>query len=420
MKINVSSLGCRLNQSEIQSVITALRGRGHIITARDDADVFIVNSCKVTLTSERKTRQLLYRAEKAARPGAMIILTGCCAGVPEIRDGIIHVPNDYKHLIPDILDARLDINEISASPPSPFVLPAPTGATTTRVSLKIQDGCDNFCSYCVIPYTRGGPKSKPAEAVRREFVELLDAGYREIVLTGVMIGKYDGDGTSLAGLVSSLLETPGEFRIHLTSISAAFVDTRLIDLMAHDRIVKHMNLSLQSGSDRVLGMMKRGYTAREYMRTIEKIKSVEPDFNFTTDVIVGFPGETESDFGETLGLVREAGFSKIHTFRYSPRPGTASASVDDDVPDQTKKARSEAVIGLGMELKRRYYARFDGRESVFLSERSRGGETRGFNQYYVPVEIDSALRRNRFYRIVTVPGPDGLSLRGALVETERG
>ncbi|HOO71719.1 MAG TPA: tRNA (N(6)-L-threonylcarbamoyladenosine(37)-C(2))-methylthiotransferase MtaB [Spirochaetota bacterium] len=413
VKINIESLGCRLNQSEIQSVITVLKNRGHVITQREDADIFIVNSCKVTLHSERKTRKLIYRAERASKKNARIIVTGCCADKPERQGNILFIPNDYKHLIPDIIDEIIDVTDLIKFPPSRFSLPAPTAGTTTRINLKIQDGCDNFCSYCIIPFTRGSAQSKAMDVVLNEFNDLLDAGYREIVLTGVMIGNYRHENADLADLVSSLLEIPGEFRLHLASISPAYVTERLIDVLDHDRMVRHLNLSLQSGSDKILERMNRGYTSSDYYRLVDKIKKKDRDFNLTTDVIVGFPGEGDDDFAETMSLIRHAAFSHIHTFRFSPRPGTAAFESDDNVSEETKKERSIKVIELYLKQKENYYMKFDGRESILLSERSYNSRTRGFNEYYVPVEMDRALDRNKFIRIKTHAEPGASRLRGS-------
>ena len=411
-KINIASLGCRLNQSEIQSVITILKSRGHVITQRDDADIFIVNSCKVTLHSERKTRKLIYQAERASKKNSRIIVTGCCADKPERQGNILFIPNDYKHLIPDIIDEVIDVPEITKFPPSRFSLPAPTAGTTTRINLKIQDGCDNFCSYCIIPFTRGRAQSKAMDAVLNEFNDLLGAGYREIVLTGVMIGNYRHENAGLADLVSSLLDIPGEFRLHLASISPAYVTDRLIDLLDHDRLVRHLNISLQSGSDSILARMNRGYCSADYYRLVDKIRKKDNDFNLTTDVIVGFPGEGDDDFTETMSLIRNAAFSHIHTFRYSPRPGTAAFESDNTVSEEIKKERSIKVINLYLKQKEAYYAKFEGRESVLLSEKSYNGRTRGFNEYYVPVEMDRVLDRNTFIRIKTHAQPGAPRLQG--------
>ncbi len=282
------------------------------------------------------------------------------------------------------------------------------------MNLKIQDGCDSFCSYCIVPLKRGVPRSKPAERVIDECARLVESGYREIVLTGVMIGKYSeegaGDGESLADLAGSLCALEGRFRIHLTSIMPLYVTPKLIDLLRHDRMVKHLHLSLQSGSDAVLERMNRPYGRDEYLAIAGRIREAVPDINLTTDVIVGFPGETEGDFHQTVELLREAGISHVHTFRFSPRPGTAAAAMPDPVPEGVKRERSERLIEESEAWKRKYRARFEGRRNVFLSERARGGRTSGFNEFYVPIKVEESLPRGEFFTVTTrvKPGMDAL------------
>ena len=420
MKIKVSSLGCRLNQSEIQSVITVLKERGHDITTGNEADVFIVNSCKVTLHSERKTRKLTYRALRACQdnPHARIFIAGCCADKPYHAGKLHYIPNDYKHLIPDIIDGKIGTGEIARCTPGRFNYPVPVKATTTRINLKIQDGCDNYCSYCIIPYTRGGPQNKPLSRVVSEFGKLLQAGYKEIVLTGVMIGKYRDSDHDLSDLVEKLLKTEGDFRLHLASLSPAHVTDKLVEQFGHEKTVKHLNLSLQSGSTAVLAKMNRHYTQDAYLDLVKKIRLVDRDFNLTTDVIVGFPQESDDDFQETLVVIRESGFSHIHTFRYSPRPGTAAAGYDNNVPEEVKRYRSREVIALYQQQKEAYYQKFHNRTSTLLSEKSFEGKTRGYNEYYIPVTMTECLERNRFYRIKTCSTPGHALMEGFLSEEQ--
>jgi len=415
MKIKISSLGCRLNQSEIQSVSTSLQDMGHQITQGDDADVFIINSCAVTLRSEAKTRRLIHHA--ASRPGAKTIVTGCIAGPPARNGNIYYLPNDYKFMVPDLV-ADWDLFDTLEPPPdSRFRFAPPLKSSTSRVNLKIQDGCDNYCSYCIVPLMRGDPQSKPAHQVMDEFSRLVNAGYKEIILTGVMIGKYNSCGLDLAGLTERILDIGGRFRVHLTSLTPIYVTPELIELLAQDKMVKHLHLSMQSGNNEILRKMNRPYTHEEYLSLVERIRRAVPDFNVTTDVIVGFPGETEEMFRDTLGLIREAGFSHVHTFRYSPRPGTKAAGMEDSVAEKIKTDRSRRVIELYTDQKRKYYERFIGRESVFLSERTRGGVTSGFNQYYAPIEIKEKLPRNTFFSVLTTLEPGRLVLTGRIVPT---
>lgn len=414
MKIKIISLGCRLNQSEIESVSTTLQNSGHEITRGDSADIYIINSCAVTTRSERKTRQLIYQA--LANTGysgrEKIIVTGCAPDDIAGDSRITYLSNDHKYMIPEIING-LNITE-SEMIPSRFKFDTPVKCSTNRVNLKIQDGCDNFCSYCIIPYTRGVPVSKPSGSVLNEFRELLDNGYKEIILTGVNIGKYGDGEADLAELAEKLLSLSGEFRLHMTSLDPDSASDRLISLFNEERMVKHLHLSLQSGSDTVLNRMNRPYNSDEYIAVSEKLKKIDKDFNFTTDVIVGFPGETENEFEETLSLVNHVGFSHIHTFRYSTRPGTKAAEMDNAVPEIVKTERSRRLIQLFSEQKAVYYKRFSGREGIFLSEKFNKGVTTGFNEHYIPVEINEKLEKNCFFKISTVYNDSKNILTGSI------
>jgi len=402
MKIKIISLGCRLNQSEIESVSTTLQNSGHEITRGDDAEIYIINSCAVTARSERKTRQLIYQAlAKTGYSGReKIIVTGCA---PEDISGdsrITYLSNDHKYMIPEVIGG-LDLTN-SKMVPSRFKFDAPVKSSTNRVNLKIQDGCDNFCSYCIIPHTRGVPVSKPFESVINEFRELLDNGYKEIILTGVNIGKYRDGEAGLAELAENILSLNGEFRLHLTSLDPESASHRLLSLFSEEKMVKHLHLSLQSGSDTVLKRMNRPYNSDQYIAVSEYLKKVDKYFNFTTDVIVGFPGETENEFNETLSLVKQVGFSHIHAFRYSPRPETKAAEMNNAVPEIVKTERSRELIKLFNEQKVDYYKKFSNRGGIFLSEKFNKGVTTGFNEHYIPVEIHEKLPKNSFFKINTV------------------
>lgn len=414
MKIKILSLGCRLNQSEIESISTTLTGMGHEIVGDRDADVYIINSCAVTARSERKTRHLIYQAlSSSGRSNPRVIVTGCAPEDIKTIPSITYVSNDDKSIIPDIIEpgARIPMQTLSR-----FSYDIPLKPSRNRVNLKIQDGCDCFCSYCIIPLMRGAPLSKPFHSVMNEFRTLLERGCREIILTGVNIGRYCDSGHTLESLVETILDIEGDFRLHLTSLEPQSATGRLVSLFNDRKLVRHLHLSLQSGSDSVLKRMNRPYNGRDYLSAVAGLKRVDPLFNFTTDVIVGFPGETGDEFSETLALIAEAGFSHIHTFRYSPRPGTAAAAMDNPVPEIIKTERSRIVIDLYSEQKKKFYENFSGKESIFLSEKFRYGSTRGFNEYYVPVEVDINIPANRFYRIKTEPDKNRPVLKGYILD----
>ncbi len=417
MKIKITSLGCRLNQSEIESVSTLLQMRGHEITFSNDADIFIINSCAVTQKSERKTRQIIYQAmgftgENTPR---RIIVTGCSGDEIKTDRNITYISNDHKYLIPDIIDENISAEELETDTAARFRFTPPLMSSTSRVNLKIQDGCDNFCSYCIIPFHRGTPVSKPMDQVLTEFQTLLEHGYKEIILTGVNIGKYRHEGEGLPGLLERLLKIKGKYRLHLTSLDPDCTENSLLELFAHEKMVRHLHLSLQSGSNSVLERMNRPYTGEKYLQVADKLKSIDMDFNFTTDVIAGFPGESDSEFRDTLNLIKNVGYSHIHTFRFSPRPGTKAAVMESQIPEIVKTERSKIITDLCHEQKLNYYSRFNNRKSTVLTEKTGKDFTTGHNEYYIPVEIGSELEKNSFHAVNTILDEKNYVLKGTLV-----
>ena len=404
MRIHISSPGCRLNQAEIECVATELIESGHTITRAHDADIYIINSCSVTAKSERTVRSLVSRALHA--PGASdhgnrVILTGCATDALRAISGVTFVSNDHKHLIPRLVNGTIKPEEINSSTASRFDYTVALRCSTRRVNLKIQDGCDNSCAYCIIPQMRGKPVSKPSEVVLNEFRTLVENNFKEIIITGANIGKYSDGKTDLAMLVDSLLSTQGNFRVHLSSLDPECITRQIVELFHHEKLVRHLHLSLQSGSERILSLMNRRYTPADYMEAVKLLRDINPLLNLTTDVICGFPGETEKDHLNTMNVIREASFSHVHTFRFSVRPGTTAALMKNTVPEITKSERSAEIISLSQEQNKYYYRQFDNRTGIFLSETPRGGFTPGHNEYYVPVRINGRLPVNTFFRIRT-------------------
>ncbi len=399
LKIKITSLGCRLNEAEMQSIATVLQEDGHEVYDGDDADVCIINTCVVTARSEASVRRLV--ANEAAKGRSMVIVAGCASESLHRSGTVIYVPNDFKHRIPEIVNGLSPEDLGVMDPAGRFAYPPPLRGSRTRAQMKIQDGCDNFCAYCIIPLRRGGPLSRPYTEVLSEFDTLLAAGYKEIVLTGVMIGSYLNGGKDISSLVRGLIERPGTYRVHLSSVSPLTATPELLDTLAHDRMVKHLHLSLQSGSDRILERMRRGYTRTRYMEAVDSARRRVPGCNITTDVIVGFPGETDADFEDTLEMIRAAGFSHVHAFRFSARKGTAAAEMGSTVSENVKKERCEAVMALSAMQKNAFYRGFEGARSVFLGERYRESSTRGFNEYYIPVTVKGSVPRNEFFTVMT-------------------
>ena len=278
----------------------------------------------------------------------------------------------------------------------------------TRSLIKIQDGCDNFCTFCIVPMVRGRAISRPFEKIRENILKVLDFGFREIVLTGVNIGRYDHEGTNFESLVEKILDIPGDFRVRISSIEPDGYGDPFIELFQHPKLMPHLHLCLQSGSDAVLLRMRRMYTLSDFRSIVDKFRNSHPDFNLTTDIIVGFPGETAADFQSTCEVVRDIGFSHIHTFKYSRRKGTRADRMPDQVPEKVKTDRSEVIRQIGEENKRRYRTSLIGTNEQVLVEKTSQGMTRGYGEHYVPISFSAGqAEKNRIYPVTINDLKDG-------------
>lgn len=429
--IAFTNLGCRLNLAESDALAARFLAAGYrVVTAGAAPDVVIVNTCTVTGQADRKSRNALQRAIRAPlapRPGAgdrrpLVVATGCYVtahgGTACDLPGVDYaVDNARKSHIFDLVAAHLagEVADPAALPADPFGYRPGPQPLHTRASIKIQDGCDNFCTFCIIPAVRGRARSRPAPAILQEARRLLAAGHRELVLTGVNLGRYDWCGWGFSRLLQELLELPGEYRIRVSSLEPEPLDERFIELTAHDRLCPHLHLCLQSGSDRVLLRMRREYRVDRYLDLISRIRAAWTrrgvPAHFSTDVLVGFPGETEADFARTLEVCESVDFGHIHTFRYSPRAGTRAARLPDAVPELIKAQRSAAIRALAAAGRRRLAQRFLGREQQVLVEETAGGSAAGYGESYLRVRFPApdrpaagALRRV----IVTRAPADGV------------
>jgi threonylcarbamoyladenosine tRNA methylthiotransferase MtaB len=399
---------------------------------RDGVNLCVVNSCAVTARAEGKSRQLTRRLRRQ-HPGAIVALVGC---YPELRRAeaaaaagadVVLGTGDRDRLAGLLRERGLPAAGPEAAAAAP-VLPGAFAGERTRAVVKVQDGCEQRCTYCVIPYVRGPSRSRPPEEVAREVGRLVEAGFKEVVLTGIHLGAWGLDleppGRSLSDLVREVLDVPGLARLRLSSIEPLEVTGALVDLMASDRrVCRHLHLPLQSGSDAVLEKMNRPYTAGEYLAVVERVRARVPLLGLTTDVMVGFPGETDEDFERTLEVVRRARFSRLHVFRFSRRPGTPAADLPGQVPTPVKKARSEELIRLGRHLGRDFRESLIGRTLEVLVERLVApGEGEGLTDNYVRVRFRGP--RARPNEIVPVlleeAGPDGLVGREVSPSLPRG
>ena len=408
-KVAFKTLGCRLNQFETDALVTDFHHAGYEIVAFDEkADVYVVNTCTVTNQSDRKSKNIINQAVKTGHPDSILLVTGCMVTSQkeylENREDITYVvDNTRKSSVVPLVESHLrgEILHPADLRQNLFNFPVVEKGFHTRSAIKIQDGCDNFCTYCIVPRVRGRAVSRPVNDILENIRKSLDLGNREMVLTGVNISRYDFKGIHFDGLVEKILELPGEFRVRISSIEPEGFTDKLLQLFGSPKLCPHLHLCLQSGSDRTLMQMRRFYTLRQYADIIDAYRSRYPDFNFTTDINVGFPGETDEDFMETLSVAEKIGFSHIHTFKYSRREGTRADRFPGQVDEKEKTRRSEAIRELADRMKIAYREKFIGKEQILLVERnsSKGG-ARGYGEHYLPLVVKSKkLERNGFYKV---------------------
>ncbi len=386
IKVAFFTLGCKVNQCETEEIRARFEAAGATAARKDEqADVCVINTCTVTHTADSKSRSTIRRAIKN-NPEALIVVTGCYSELEAEEAGNIDgvdmvVPNARKKTIAEEVFARLDRTSTGQRAGVPAL------RLRTRAVVKVQDGCDNYCAYCIIPYARPDMTSRPFTEVIDEMERLADSGHKEIVLTGIRLGSYEDSGRDLAGLVERICRVDGIERVRLSSVEPWEVTDRLVDVINEEKVCKHLHIPLQSGSDRVLEMMGRSYTKDEYLRLIERIRKRHGNIGITTDVICGFPGETEEDFQDTLNVVKEAGFSRVHVFRYSKRKGTRAAEIAGQVPEKTKRQRAELLISEAHAMRREFAESFKGKRLAVLFETVKPGDNyiTGYADNYVEV-----------------------------------
>ena len=388
-KIAFYTLGCKVNQADTASMENLFLRSGHQLVSFDgEADVYIINTCVVTNTGQRKSRQTIHRAIRK-NPNALIVVTGCypqtaaeevkaIAGVDMIignqdRAQIVQLVEErLAHRQTDTLDA---VHKLTAS--TAFEEMAAGDITDkTRAFLKIQEGCNQFCTYCIIPYARGPLRSRSLESIRTETQRLISAGFKEIVLIGIHLGCYgkeNPDGPTLYDAVKTVLDVPGVQRLRLGSLESVEVEPRLLTLMQEDaRFCRHLHLPLQSGCDKTLQAMHRPYTTAKFKTLLADIKTKVPDIAITTDVIVGFPGETEADFETTCKFAESCGFSKMHIFPFSARKGTPAEKFAGAVTEAVKKERADILGKIDETMHKTFLQGMVGQNAEVLFEQPAG------------------------------------------------
>ena len=390
------TLGCKVNQTETDAMAGLFRHQGYEVVEPDErADVYVVNTCSVTHLGERKSRQMVRRATRL-NPQAVVAVTGCFAQVSPADAAAIEgvsvvIGTSDRHRIVDFVEAARQerrpvfavgdiMNEREFED-----IPLQGTSDRTRAFLKIQDGCDNYCTYCIIPYARGHLRSRPLESIARETRNLAAAGFREIVLTGINLGAYGReDGRhNLADAVRTVLAETRIARVRLSSTESLEISAELIDIMAQEpRMCPHLHLPLQSGEDSILAAMHRPYTTADYARLLDRLRSRAPELAVTTDIIAGFPGETPELFAKTLNFAEAMQFAKIHVFPYSRRSGTPAAAFLQQVGDAEKKRRAAELIALSDRSGEQVRRRFIGRVMPVLIEKVEQGLAEGLTPNY--------------------------------------
>ena len=391
MKYYIINLGCKVNAYEAKVMSDLLDNAGFIKGSIDDADIYVVNTCFVTNVAEHKSMQMIRKAIKY-KP-KLVIVCGC---LPQIKsqevltiDGvnivlgnkdktkIVDYINNYKNKISKIYDlSNIEFENMQLN-----------NFDKTRAFVKIQDGCNNFCSYCIIPYTRGNIRSKKKDDVLDEIENLISHGHKEIVLTGIHTGSYHDSGYDFADLLKDIVKIPNLKHLRISSIEITEINDRVIDIIKNnDVLVDHMHIPLQSGSDTILKLMNRKYNVTYFVNKINKLRSIRPDISITTDVIVGFPNESEELFLNTIKSIKKIGFSKLHVFPYSIREGTKASLMDNQIDDHTKKQRARILLDLSKKLEINYINNFIGKYLDFIPETYKDGYLYGHTGNYLSIK----------------------------------
>lgn len=412
MKVGICSLGCKVNIYESEYVEGLLRNHGYeIVSFEDEADIYIINTCSVTNESDKKSRKMISQAKRRNRE-AIIVVMGCYSQVKseEIEADIVLGNKDKSKIveyIEECLEKRRSMVKVynlreEIEFEDMFIS---SFENHTRAFVKIQDGCNAFCSYCIIPYTRGRVRSKKYEDVIKEVTNLVDNGYKEVVLTGIHTGRYgiDLEDMDLEKLLCRLVRIPGLYRIRLSSIEINEITDGIMDLIKSSKVIaRHFHVPIQSGSNKILKLMNRKYDLDFFFKKIQEIRDIRPEISISTDVIVGFPGEDENLFQTTIDTCRKVGFTKLHVFPFSERKGTAAARMDNKLDNGIKKDRARRLIEVSKELEEDYMKKYLGREIEVLVEEYKDGYSYGHTGNYLYAKINKELPHNELVNVKVI------------------
>ena len=407
--VGILTLGCKVNTYESEFVINELKKAGYEIKDFDDVcDVYIINTCTVTNSSDNKSKKMIRQAIKR-NSHACVVAMGCfIAANPDYHeDGLdITIGNKDKSKIVELLDQyfknkeelQLQYTGRLKEFEDMYINNFPG---RTRAFVKIQDGCDNFCSYCIIPFVRGKCRSKDEDKVVEEITDLVNNGYKEVVLTGIHTGSYGVDlDTSFAHLLNRLVNINGLERLRISSIETTELNEEVLDVLRNSNVlVDHLHIPIQAGSNEILKAMNRKYDLDYFFKKIEEIRSIRPELSISTDVIVGFPGESEELFQTTINTCRKIEFSKLHVFPYSERKGTASSRMDNKLDNSIKKDRARRLIEVSHELETNYMSKYIGKEIEVLVEEYKDGYSYGHTGNYLYAKINRELPHNEIVKV---------------------
>lgn len=421
MKVGICSLGCKVNIYESELVTNILKNNNYtVVDFEDKADIYIINTCSVTNESDKKSRKMINRAKKN-NPAAIIIVMGCYSQVnAEDIDVDIVLGNKDKSKIVEIIEEYIktkqkkkiiyDLTKVDFEK-----MEITNFDSHTRAFVKIQDGCNAFCSYCIIPYVRGRVRSKDPEDVIKEVTTLVEKGYKEIVLTGIHTGRYGTDiNTNLEELLNKLVNIPNIYRIRLSSIEINEITPGIKELLKENKVMaKHLHIPLQSGSNKILKLMNRRYNKEEFLSMVDNLRDI-PDISLTTDLIVGFPNEGEEEFNETIDTLKKIGFTKIHTFPYSKRKGTPAATMDNQVSPEEKKKRVHRILDLSNKYEHNFYESKIGKIYDGVVEIHSNGTTIVHTSNFIPVIINDIVEEGTIVD-VKIEKVENLKVYGRIV-----
>ena len=406
--VGLLSLGCKVNTYEMEFIKNELEKNNYeVLDFNDKCDIYIINTCTVTNTSDTKSNKMIRKARRN-NPDACIVAMGCFIESQKnnkFDDIDIVIGNKDKNKIIELLDEYFEnkkriiklYTDFDSDFEDMYIEDFPG---RTRAFVKIQDGCENFCSYCIIPYVRGKCRSKNNETVIKEIKALISHGYKEVVLTGIHTGNYKYKDIDFGDLLSDIVKIDGLERIRISSIEVTELNDRVLDLIKNNSvIVDHLHIPLQAGSDEVLKLMNRKYDLEYFENKIKEIRDIRPNISITTDVIVGFNGESLELFNKTIETCRRIKFSKIHVFPYSERVGTKALELDGVVPAEERKRRSRELLKVSKELEIDYMNSFIGKEEDVLVEVSKDGYSSGHTSNYLNVKIKGELEHNTFVKV---------------------